>query len=104
LEWVEQATRLFRPATGRTEQTGHGNENSRPKKFGCLPIPSGGSPLGTGQWPVPPNGITTAVSDFEFKPCETAFDRKPHFSSQNLRCSAETAALITKLPKRSQPV
>ena len=37
-----------------------------PNKFGSLRVPSGGSPPGTGQWPVPPNGITTAVSEFGF--------------------------------------
>lgn len=43
------------------------NENNGPEKFGRLHIPSGGSPPGTGQWPVPPNGMIAAVSEFELK-------------------------------------
>ena len=30
----------------------------------AFPIPSGGSPLGTGQWPVLPTGMATATSEF----------------------------------------
>ena len=34
------------------------------KSSGAFPVPSGESPLGTGQWPVPPAGMATAISEF----------------------------------------
>ena len=34
------------------------------KSSGAVRIPSGGSPLGTGQWPVLPEGLATAISEF----------------------------------------
>ena len=37
------------------------------KSSRAFPVPSGESPLGTGQWPVPPTGMAAATSEFGFK-------------------------------------
>ncbi len=35
------------------------------KHSGALPVPSGGSPLGTGQWPVLPTGLSLELARWE---------------------------------------
>jgi hypothetical protein len=55
------------------------------KNLAALPIPSGGSPLGTGQWPVPPSGAAAATSEFRLKSripsCSNNLTGKPGFIS-----------------------
>ena len=59
-KWVAQATRLSRPATGRTKRERRSNVKAR-GKIHASPVPSGGSPLGTGQWPVLPTRLFTVI-------------------------------------------
>jgi hypothetical protein len=37
------------------------------KRVGAFPVPGGGSPPGTGQWPVLPIGMAAAALDFRFR-------------------------------------
>jgi alanyl-tRNA synthetase len=61
-EEVAQATSLSRPATGRTEREGGSHwKPARGRVDAPHHFPSGGSPLGTGQWPVLPTGAATAA-------------------------------------------
>ena len=59
---------LYRPAT--RDRTGRNGcwQWKQPVERGsrAFPVPSGESPLGTGQWPVPPTGMAAAISEFRF--------------------------------------
>ena len=41
-------------------------ETADRKSWATIPIPSGGSPLGTGRWPVPPVRMVAAVLESVF--------------------------------------
>ena len=64
----------------------------------AFPVPSGGSPLGTGQWPVLPARVGAATSDFGLSAILWAVNKRPpQLIRLLLKAGAATSSDETKL-------